>query len=104
MLKYLNENIYFDIGINYTKSDRNSFADMSSIMAIDDVVHYEIVDSKSNSIGLHLGFHFVFGCNSKWKNVEENNTSQSSSSTKNSKRKPRAKRKKQTNNTNNQKN
>ena len=100
----LNRNVFFDIGTNWTQSETQKFVDMNTVSIDNDVVQYDVVSSFSNSVGVHIGFHFIFDCTpqsekSKWKNTKDSNNSQAKRKVK--KKKPRTKK---TNKPSNQKN
>ncbi len=62
ILIHFRENTYFDIGVNYMSSQNNRFVDLNSYSEVDDIINYDIVNSISNSIGIHVGFHVVLQC------------------------------------------
>lgn len=59
---HLNKNVYFDLGVNYTQSETQEFIDLNSVVAKDNIIDYQTVNSISNSIGIHIGFHFKIDC------------------------------------------
>ncbi len=85
------KNAYFDFGINYMESDENRFVDLDSY-SIDneDYIQYDVVNSLSNSLGVHIGFHFTLECGEEtYRDNRRNRRNRRYRTTRN--RKPRAK-------------
>lgn len=56
-------NGYINIGVDHIRSQENSFVDLDSYSEQNDIIEYDIVNSISNSYGIHVGFHVILDCN-----------------------------------------